>query len=61
MATHSPNRVRRKANRLLYKLGKTVYARMGYVKMMGRTQSSQINVYGLTASTLGLSVKHFKA
>ncbi len=60
MALHSPNRVRRKANRLLYKLGKTVYARMGYVKMMGRTQSSQINVYGLTASTLGLSGKHFK-
>lgn len=61
MATHSPNRIRRKANRLLYKLGKTVYARMGYVKMMGRNQSSQINVHQYTASTLGLSGIHFKA
>ncbi len=59
MAVSVPNRVRRKANRLLYQLGKTVYARMGYVKMMGRNQSSQSNVYGYTASTLGLSGKHF--
>lgn len=61
MATHAPNRIRRKANRLLYKLGKTVYARMGYVKMLGRNQSSQINVYNYTASTLGLSGVHFNS
>lgn len=40
-----PNRIRRKANRSLYKNGKTCYAKTGYVKLMRRFASGGQNTY----------------